>query len=78
MNEQMSKISPHHGELESPEHTAPPSLVPFWAEDGSLDNMSREEYEKLEDEAWDFVYKACPDATTLYGETIDILDLKER
>lgn len=32
MNEQMSKISPHHGELESPEHTAPPSLVPFWAE----------------------------------------------
>lgn len=32
MNEQRSKVSPHHGELESPEHTARPSLVPFWAE----------------------------------------------
>lgn len=32
MNEQMNKISPHRGELESPEHAAPPPLVPFWGE----------------------------------------------
>ena len=32
MNEQINKISPHRGELESPEHAAPPTLVPFWGE----------------------------------------------